>query len=200
MIVQFKNDVGINREVKVGFSWTSFFFGGFPFLFRGMPVHGIGWIFLAIITFGISNLILCFIINKQTAVHYLENGYKPVGSNWDVAASTWEISLPQQSLTPTTKTVTTVTASPLPLIICAAFTLISAVYYQFMNFLVMEGGWTITEFGVFRSIFSLISLGLFIWVALEYLDKTEHKVLAISLFVIGNFVPLVHGALISIFG
>jgi hypothetical protein len=94
MMVLFKNDFGMHREVKVGFSWTSFFFGGFPFLFRGMPVHGLVWICLAMITFGVSNLILCFIITKKTAVHYLENGYKPVGSNWDIAASSWSISLP----------------------------------------------------------------------------------------------------------
>ena len=42
MLVKFRNEMGINREVKVGFSWTSFFFGGFPFLFRGMPLHGLG--------------------------------------------------------------------------------------------------------------------------------------------------------------
>jgi hypothetical protein len=79
MIVSFKNGAGLVRQVKVGFSWTSFFFGGLPFFFRGMPVHGIIWVILAICTFGISNLVLMFIINKQTAHYYLEHGYKPVG-------------------------------------------------------------------------------------------------------------------------
>jgi len=92
MLVSMKNETGITRQVKVGFSWTAFFFGGFPFFFRGMPIQGIIWIVLALLTFGISNLILMFIINKQTAHHYLENGYKPVGSGWDVAGTQWDIS------------------------------------------------------------------------------------------------------------
>ena len=92
MMVSMKNDVGLTRQVKVGFSWTAFFFGGFPFLFRGMAVQGIIWIVLALITFGISNLIPMFIINKQTAHHYLENGYKPIGEGWDIAGEKWGIS------------------------------------------------------------------------------------------------------------
>ena len=86
------SDNGVDGSCRNAVTFLSFqvycvSFHGFPFLFRGMPVHGIGWIFLALITFGISNLVICFLINKQTAVHYLENGYKPVGPNWDVAAS-----------------------------------------------------------------------------------------------------------------
>lgn len=92
MMVSMKNDAGLMRQVKVGFSWTAFFFGGFPFFFRGMPIQGIIWIVLAMITFGFSNLILMFIINKQTAHNYLENGYKPTGAGWDIARMKWGIS------------------------------------------------------------------------------------------------------------
>lgn len=91
MRVRFVNDVGIVRRVKVGFSWTAFFFGGFPFLFRGMPFHGFGFIVIAFLTFGVSNLILCFIINKMTAQYYLEHGYKPIGSGWDIAGRKWGV-------------------------------------------------------------------------------------------------------------
>lgn len=91
MIVSMKNGAGMMQQVKVGFSWTAFFFGGFPFFFRGIPVQGIIWLVLALVTFGISNVFLMFIINKQTAQHYLENGYKPTGDGWDLAGPQWGI-------------------------------------------------------------------------------------------------------------
>ena len=40
MFVQLSNETGVVREVKVGASWTAFFFGGFPFFFRGMAIQG----------------------------------------------------------------------------------------------------------------------------------------------------------------
>jgi hypothetical protein len=94
MMVSMKNDAGIVRQVKVGFSWTAFFFGGFPFFFRGIPLYGVAWIALSMFTFGFSNLILSFIINKQTAHYYLEHGYKPVGEGWAVAGLKWGIAVP----------------------------------------------------------------------------------------------------------
>ena len=199
MLVKFRNDMGINREVKVGFSWTSFFFGGFPFLFRGMPLHGLGWIFLAIVTFGISNLILSFIINKQTAVHYLENGYKPEGPNWDVAASRWDISLPQQenvqstpsaegagqqSTTSSSEIISIVVAPPAPLILVGGAALCVAVVTQ-----AGITGFISWEFmGMANIAIAVLNLGAFIWAANEYLDKIEHKVFAISLLVMSSLV------------
>lgn len=199
MLVKFRNDMGINREVKVGFSWTSFFFGGFPFLFRGMPLHGLGWIFLAIVTFGISNLILSFIINKQTAVHYLENGYKPEGPNWDVAASRWDISLPQQenvqstpsaegagqqSTTSSSEIISIVVAPPAPLILVGGAALCVAVVTQ-----AGISGFISWEFmGMANIAIAVLNLGAFIWAANEYLDKIEHKVFAISLMVMSSLV------------
>lgn len=91
MIVTMRNEAGLIRQVKVGFSWTSLFFGGFPFFFRGMPVYGIIWIVLALITCGVSNLVLMFKINKWTAHYYLERGYKPTGDGWSVAGPKWGI-------------------------------------------------------------------------------------------------------------
>lgn len=91
MKVSFKNQSGVLREVKVGFSWTIFFFGGIPFLFRGMPLHGVAFIIAGLITFGFSNLILSFIGNKMTAKYYLENGYSQYGAGWDYAGPKWEI-------------------------------------------------------------------------------------------------------------
>lgn len=91
MNVKFKNPAGVLREVKIGFSWTIFFFGGFPFLFRGLPLHAVGFIIASIATWGISNLIMAFIGNKMTAKYYLENGYLPYGQGWDYAGPTWDV-------------------------------------------------------------------------------------------------------------
>ena len=87
-----KNDAGLTRQVKVGFSWTAFFFGPLPFLFgRGMPVQFLVWLVLGTITFGIGTIYLWFAINKITAKHYLEKGYKPTGPGWDVAGLKWGV-------------------------------------------------------------------------------------------------------------
>lgn len=91
MKVAFKNQAGVLRDAKVGFSWTVFFFGGLPFFFRGMPLHAVGFIIAGLITWGISNIIVAFIGNKMTAKYYLENGYLPYGQGWDYAGPTWGI-------------------------------------------------------------------------------------------------------------
>ncbi|OAN50733.1 hypothetical protein A6A04_17420 [Paramagnetospirillum marisnigri] len=93
MIVSMQNDAGLTRQVKVGFSWTAFFFGGFVYFFRGMPVHGLIWLVLSVVTFGLSNLFLMFMINKASAHYYLEHGYKPVGPGWEIASPKWGITV-----------------------------------------------------------------------------------------------------------
>ena len=98
MRVHFKNSAGLLREVKVGFSWTSFFFGPLPFFFRGIPLQGLAWIVAALLTCGLTNIYLWFTINKKTAQHYLENGYRPVGEGWEVAAPRWGVAMGQQSV------------------------------------------------------------------------------------------------------
>lgn len=92
MKVRMENGAGLARNVKVGFSWTSLFFGGLPFFFRGMPVHGAIWLVLSLVTCGLSNIPLMFLINKMTAHYYLERGYRPVGPGWDWAGAKWGIS------------------------------------------------------------------------------------------------------------
>jgi len=91
MKVSVKNKVGLIREIKVGFSWTVFFFGPLPFFFRGMSSSGLAWILLSFCTLGISNLFLMFSINKKTAQHYLEIGYEPVGDGWKTAGKKWDV-------------------------------------------------------------------------------------------------------------
>jgi protein-export membrane protein SecD len=66
---------GIIRKCKVGFSWTTLFFGPFPALLRG----DVKWFFiialLALCTFTLSNYVFCFIYNKIYIKSLLENGY-----------------------------------------------------------------------------------------------------------------------------
>lgn len=96
MKVALQNEVGLIREVKVGFSWTAFFFGGIPYFFRGIPTRGLLWIILSVITCGVSNIFLMFLINKHTAQYYLEHGYKPIGEGWEKAGPKWGVSIKDQ--------------------------------------------------------------------------------------------------------
>ena len=91
MLVFAENKSGVVATIKVGFSWTSFFFGPFVLLFRGLVLHSIAWFIAAIFTGGLSNIILAFIINKTTGLYKLENGYTQTGDNWSTAANEWGI-------------------------------------------------------------------------------------------------------------
>ena len=52
------------KEAPVGFSWTVFFFGFFPPIFRGDKKWGLIILVAAVITLGLSSLIFMFIYNK----------------------------------------------------------------------------------------------------------------------------------------
>lgn len=80
-----KHESGLIKEVKIGFSWTTLFFGLFVPLIRGdlkwalimfgiallagIPTSGIGSL--------ISNLVFAFIYNKLYVRDLLEKGYRP---------------------------------------------------------------------------------------------------------------------------
>ena len=95
MILSFKNEAGLVKQVKFGVSWTAFFWGVIPFFVRGMWGLGILWTIAAMCTLGLSNFVMMFLANKQKAHFYLENGYRPVGNGWKEAASAWDIVLPE---------------------------------------------------------------------------------------------------------
>ena len=63
------------KTVKVGFSWTMFFFGFFVPLFRGDWKWAIIIFLTAAVTFSLSSLIFMFIYNKIYINELLEKGY-----------------------------------------------------------------------------------------------------------------------------
>ena len=69
-------NTGMIKEAPVGFSWTTFFFGLFPALLRGDGKWALIIALLAIITFGITNIIFAFIYNKTYVNSLIEKGYK----------------------------------------------------------------------------------------------------------------------------
>ncbi|WP_404451573.1 DUF2628 domain-containing protein [Virgibacillus necropolis] len=85
MKVTLENSIGLIKEVKVGFSWTTFFFGFFPALFRGdlkwAAIMFIIAVALGIVTAGIGtwigSVIFAFIYNKIYIKELLEKGYLP---------------------------------------------------------------------------------------------------------------------------
>lgn len=68
---------GLTVEVKTGFSWTTFFFGTFVPLFRGMYGYAAIVFLCSVCTFGLSGFYFPFVINKAQVKSLLENGYKP---------------------------------------------------------------------------------------------------------------------------
>lgn len=81
--IYFENPhTGQLKEAPVGFSWTVFFFGFFPALFRG---HWAGFAILfiaAIVTFGLSGLVFMFIYNKMYVKHLISDGFKAKAAVW----------------------------------------------------------------------------------------------------------------------
>lgn len=85
MHVRLINGAGVVKEVKVGFSWTTFFFGFFPALFRGdLKWAAIMFIVAALIsvfTLGIGawipGIVFSFVYNKIYIKELLEKGYSP---------------------------------------------------------------------------------------------------------------------------
>lgn len=75
--IYFENPrTGQMREAPVGCSWTTFFFGPFPMLFRGSWKWVAIILILALITWGISNLVFMFIINKFYIKDLVSDGFR----------------------------------------------------------------------------------------------------------------------------
>jgi len=71
------NQTGVAKQVKLGFSWTTFFFGGFVPLIRGdLKWFAIMWL-LSIFTFGLAWFVFPFLYNKIYIKDMMEKGYVP---------------------------------------------------------------------------------------------------------------------------
>jgi hypothetical protein len=70
-----------------GFSWTTFFWGGIPALFRGDILIGLVVIVLNILTWLIAGIIWAFFYNKNYTQRLLEKGYVLDGSEAENSAA-----------------------------------------------------------------------------------------------------------------
>lgn len=66
-----------------GFSWTYLFFGWFVPLFRGELGVGALHLLFTFFTFGLWQLIVCFLYNKQYMTRMLTNGWVLAGIDQD---------------------------------------------------------------------------------------------------------------------
>jgi hypothetical protein len=75
--VVFKNpQTGAMKEAPIGFSWTVFFFGFFPALFRGDIKWAAIMFIIACFTFSLSNLVFMFIYNRLYVQDLIAAGFK----------------------------------------------------------------------------------------------------------------------------
>jgi len=94
-----KNPVtGEIKKAPVGFSWTTFFFGFFPALFRSDWKWAIIIFIVAMVTFGIGNIVFAFIYNKLSIKDLIfSSGFKVTGAvsgNLQKISNKLEIELP----------------------------------------------------------------------------------------------------------
>lgn len=68
---------GLAKAGKIGFSWTTLFFGFFVPLIRGDIKWTLIMIICGIVSVGFSNFVFCFIYNKIYTQNLIETGYAP---------------------------------------------------------------------------------------------------------------------------
>jgi hypothetical protein len=73
-VITVSNGVEIKRA-PLGFSWTTFFFGGIPALIRQDWVAGVLIIVANLLTWGIAGIVMSFLYNKIYAKSLFEKGY-----------------------------------------------------------------------------------------------------------------------------
>ncbi len=64
------------KKAPIGFSWTVFFWGGWPPLFRQDWVWGVCLLLASIFTYGVAGIVCAFFYNKVYAKSLFEKGYK----------------------------------------------------------------------------------------------------------------------------
>ena len=66
---------GLIKSGYFGFSWTFLFFGWFVPVFRGELLVALLHFAITVVTFGIWQVIIAFLYNKQYMTRMLEKGY-----------------------------------------------------------------------------------------------------------------------------
>lgn len=66
---------GLTKSGYFGFSWTYLFFGWFVPLFRGELGVAVLHLVITLFTFGLWQLIIAFLYNRQYMTRMLEKGY-----------------------------------------------------------------------------------------------------------------------------
>ena len=66
---------GVEGSCFVGYSWTYFFFGFFVPIFRGEISTGVFHLIFSIVTFGLFQLVMPFLYNKQYSIRLLKNSW-----------------------------------------------------------------------------------------------------------------------------
>jgi hypothetical protein len=78
---------GISKTGFYGFSWTTFFFGGLPALFRGDIIIGLVVVVIGLLTWWIAGIIWAFFYNKFYTLKLVEKGYVFVGTESEISAA-----------------------------------------------------------------------------------------------------------------
>ena len=66
----------LNKPGYVGYCWTYFFFSFFVPIFRGEILIGVLHLIFSLVTFGLFQLIIPFLYNKQFTSRMLTSGWK----------------------------------------------------------------------------------------------------------------------------
>ncbi len=77
MVIRLKHPSRMIKDCKMGFSWTTLFFGCLPAFFRGDWKWGLIILVLGMITYGASSIIFAFIYNGIYIKDLLKEGYQP---------------------------------------------------------------------------------------------------------------------------
>ena len=67
---------GLNKSGYVGYCWTYFFFSFFVPIFRGEILIGVLHLIFSVVTFGLFQLVIPFLYNKQFTSRMLTNGWE----------------------------------------------------------------------------------------------------------------------------
>lgn len=76
---------GQMREAPIGYSWTMFFFGFFPPIFRGDWVAALILILLSCVLLFLPALVLSFFYNKMYLRRMINEGFEATGGTADLA-------------------------------------------------------------------------------------------------------------------